>query len=128
MTKLYDEDGYTITLTEDKRFEAKGPELEERKFDTYAQALDGINRVATAEAKRQKRGLALLAYTDKGEEAVITGLHASRGVILSTPKGRESRRRGFRNEPDFYPRTPAVLALLQRRIALEEEMAKVSVA
>lgn len=87
--------GYTISLSEDwKGFEVK----DWKSFDTYAQAVEAIDRRVAGEARVAKRKLSLNGIRKSGKSAVVTGVHSGNGNILSVPPtGRYDR------DDDIYP-------------------------
>jgi len=124
--KVLERDGWTISLTDDRRFAASGPEEIEgvgyengKTVDTYAEALDYIDRRTKAAATRVKIKLSLSAVAEDGTPCKLTGLHGSRGIILSVPPINIDRRMGA----DFYPDTPAVQALVMQRNQLRARLA-----
>lgn len=134
-TVLYDEGGYKVVLSRANRFEVSGGDLDDdfsTAFDTYQQAIDKIEKARSAARKRSKRKMALAVFSDKGDLATITGLHASRGVLLTTPAKLEGRKSligsnylDYGREPDFYPAVPVVLTLLGEQDRLEKALAAV---
>jgi hypothetical protein len=129
---LYNSDGYTIALTEDQRFELRGPELrsDAEVFDTYKQAIEKMTKVTSATAKRVKRNLALPVLVKTGgrynekiklAKAVLTGAHSTRGVLLTRPSTDTGSYSGF----EAYPDVPVVQELLDERAKLALALAAV---
>lgn len=122
--KIFQSDDYTITLTETNQFKAEGPDLRGggQDFDTYAQAIAKIEAVTGAAAKRSKRKLALPVLHGSGVAVSLTGLHATQGVFLVSPK-LERNSYGARNGgDDFFPDVPVVRELLNRVKHLQAQL------
>jgi hypothetical protein len=109
--------GLEFVMTEYWKFEV--PSLA-KQFDTYEVMREAIERSQKEieAASRQKLNIAAIADTrDKQVRAVITGVHAGHGQLISKPKFERFDR------PDFYPDVPLVsLALAEeRRLDIEKE-------
>ncbi len=105
--------GYDITLTEAFKF-AVDLEGKKRDYDSMGQARDAIDRYEKDKDRVGRKKLSIPLVTNSLETTTLTGVHASNGNLLTTPKVESYY------SSKLYVDTPSVRAAIEEIIRLEE--------
>lgn len=114
MTEIVKEhNGHTIKIADDggMRFHVTGP-LINGWYGAFAEAEVAIDETTRKHEAQNRKRIAIKVLDENGEDATVTGIHASNGSFLGLPS------KGYHGA-EFYPRVPWIAEALKRQKALK---------